>query len=202
MVLFPRLNHFLLLLPLVVTSSLGSIVMPHFMMMRLRVCMIDTVWLTKGLVATTQHKSPPSGIVAPSSFSHPRPLDYALPFVVAVSGGHQPPSSVVVVVVVDVVFFVVVVALRHPQSLVLSIPARYSDFRRPRSINKHQWARSTPSTSDIPLCSTTRAVSRSTSAAVCFTTPIPPTLTDGARRLPDGWNVQVPSCWGPGQGRK
>lgn len=104
--------------------------------------------------------------LAPSSFSHPR---QHLALVVAVSGGHQPPSSVVVVVVVDVVHFVVVVALRHSQSLVLSTFARYSIFGRLRSINKHQWA-STSSTLDIPL-PTTRAVSRSTNAAVCFTRP-------------------------------
>jgi len=156
---------------------------------------VATSWCKLKLIYITG-----SRIVALSSFSHPRPH---LALVVAASVGYQPPSSVVVVVVVDIVLYVVVVALRHSQSLVLSILARYSDFRRPRSINKHQWA-STSSTSDIPLLPTTRVVSRSTNAPVCFTlvtSSIPlRTVTDDPRRLPDGWNVQVPSCWGTGQG--
>jgi hypothetical protein len=151
------------------------------------------VWVTKAWL-----RRMPSSIVAPHGLPLLSPTPTVDSFVVAVSGGLQPPSSVVVVVVVDAVLFVVVVALRHSQSLVSSIFARYSVFGRLRSINKHQWA-STSSTSGILLLLMTRAVSRSTNAAVCFTRPQPPTVTDGTHRLPDGWNVQVPSCWGTGQ---
>jgi len=60
MVLFPRLNHFLLLLPLVVTSSLGLIVMPHFTMHDYWIGGV-TLWVTKVWL-----RRMPSGIVAPA----------------------------------------------------------------------------------------------------------------------------------------
>jgi hypothetical protein len=151
------------------------------------------MWLTKG---GWLRRHQPAAIVALPLLSPT--LDYNLALVVAVSGGHQPSSSVVVVVVVDVVLFVVV-ALRHSQSLVLSIFARYSDFRRPRSINKHNGQAHLPHRTSRCRPRQARSPAQQTRRYVSPCDPFPSDCDHGPRRLPDGWNVQVPSCWGTGQ---
>jgi hypothetical protein len=118
----PRLNLFLLLLPFVVTSSLGLIVMPHFMITT-QTCSVFPV-ANKG--DSCEGFGCQSLSLVALTFSHPslRP-HFAL--VVAVRGGRQPRSSAVVVVVAEVVRSVVV-ALWHSQSLVIYPPLATRNF--------------------------------------------------------------------------